>query len=70
MEKVGIAVGIVLLIWTLDCWYRPYVDCLICGGNKKDYDADHEHLRLTFCTWCLNTGLRLRWELRLLNVIR
>jgi len=63
-----IAGGLILGIWALDIWWRPIIDCMACEGNRKDYDAEHQHFRLTFCVWCLNSGMRLRWELRLLSL--
>lgn len=69
MSGLLIALAVILGIWALDIWWRPYIDCTHCEGNKRDYDSAHEHFRLTTCVWCLTTGMRLRWELRLLSVV-
>ena len=64
-----IGIAVVIGIWLLHVWWRPYIDCAVCGGNRKDYDSEHKHFRIKPCIWCLNTGMRLRWELRLVSVL-
>ena len=66
--SLAIAGGILLLVWVADCWRRPYIECRHCAGEKRNWDASHEHFGMTFCLWCGNAGFRLRWELRLLSV--
>lgn len=68
MLGLWIVAGFVVLGWVTDCWNRPYVTCRHCGGEGRSWDSGHEHFGKIHCTWCAESGYRLRWELRLLSV--